>query len=206
MILSPAKDETVALHISDQKKGRIQVGLSWDTGTETIERGFLFFKKKEQIKVTYDLDIFCCTFDKSKNFLDKVTPENAYLMDDSGQINHSGDNRTGRVGGDDEFVSANMALLKDNVYALAYFATVNDGRQFNSIANPVMRVADGKTDESQLLVEISKLPENNNDAFLFAIIHRDESKESGWALKNISRFYDDETIEDWTEVIKEFID
>lgn len=39
MISTPAKGESVALHVTPKDNNRIQVGMSWDTGQEMKEEG-----------------------------------------------------------------------------------------------------------------------------------------------------------------------
>lgn len=196
MISTPSKGESVALHVTAKEKQRVQVGISWDTGKETQKKG-LIFKTEEVVNVTYDLDLFCCIFDADGELIDSVTPENANLMDASEQIYHSGDNQTGRIGGDDEFISLNMALLPENIHSIVFMSMVHDGRTFKQVNEVEIRVADGASDESQLLLELTKMSDANKNGFIFCAITRDPSKESGWALKNICEFKDSENVEDW---------
>lgn len=196
--------QTAPLHLEETDKGRLQIGISWDVGEKTVEKGF-FFKKQVKVPETYDLDIFCCMFDAQKQYVDKVTPENANLIDKSGEVFHSGDNTTGRVSGDDEYISANMHMLPEHIQSLAIFATVNEGKTFQDILNPFIRVADGKTDEDQISIHPDKAAEGHKNALLYAIIYRDNTAKSGWALKEISKFYNDNEIEDWTSLIQKFL-
>lgn len=204
MISTPAKGETVALHVSPSEKQRAQVGMSWDTGREMVKKG-LIFKTEEMVNVTFDLDLFCCIYDRDGELIDHVTPENANLMDDSEQIYHSGDNQTGRISGDDEFISINTALLPDNIHSIVFFAMVHGNKKLKQVDNVQIRVADGASDETQLLLELQKMSGSDVDSFIFCCLHRDPSKDSGWALKNISEFKDSESVEDWAEEGKAFL-
>ncbi len=197
MISTPAKGESVALHVTPKEKNRIQVGISWDTGQEVKKEGMLFFKKDKVVNVTYDCDLFCCIYNQAGEVIDHVTPENANLMDGSEQIFHSGDNQTGRISGDDEFISVNTALLPDEYHAIVFFALCQNGKTFKKVNNSEIRVADGLSDESQLLLHLSKMKDATTDGLIFAALIRDNSREFGWALKNISEFKNDADIEDW---------
>lgn len=204
MISTPAKGETVALHVTPKDKQRIQVGMSWDTGRELVKKG-LIFKTEEMVNVTYDLDLFCCIYNVDGELIDHVTPENANLMDESEQIYHSGDNQTGRISGDDEFISVNTALAPRNIHSIIFFAMVHGNKKLKDVDNVQIRVADGVSDESQLLLEPRKMTGSDTDAMIFVCIHRDESKEHGWALKNISEFKNSGSVEDWAEEGKAFL-
>ena len=197
MISTPAKGESVALHISKSEKGRIQAGISWDTTQEEQTKGFWIFKKNVMVDIIFDIDLFCCLYNKNGEVIDHVTPENANLMDESGQIFHSGDNQTGRTSGDDEYISVNTTLLPDNINAVVFFALCHDNKSFKQILNPQIRIADGASDESQILINLDQLNGAYNDGFIFAALIRDPSKENGWALKNISEFKNDKDVEDW---------
>lgn len=197
MISTPAKGESVALHVTPKDNNRIQVGMSWDTGQEKKTEGFFIFKKEKMVNVTYDCDLFCCIYDQAGELIDHVTPENANLMDSSEQIFHSGDNQTGRISGDDEYISINTANLPDNYYAIVFFAMAQGNRTFKQINNSEIRVADGPSDENQLHLNLDKMGEANTDGLIFAALIRDEQAEFGWKLKNISEFKNVADVEDW---------
>lgn len=204
MISTPAKGESVALHVTPKDKKRIQVGISWDTGQKLVKTGFIF-KKEEMVNVTFDLDLFCCIYNKDGEFIDHVTPENANLMDKSEQIYHSGDNQTGRISGDDEFISVNIATLPENIHSIVFFAMCHEKQGFKNVNNVQIRVADGASDESQLLLEPGKISGATSDSFVFVSIYRDDSKEHGWALKNISEFRDSDNVDDWAKEGQQFL-
>ncbi|MFP4313960.1 MAG: TerD family protein [Alphaproteobacteria bacterium] len=204
MIATPAKGESVALHITPSDKLRVQIGMSWDTARKMVKKG-LIFKKEEMVNVTFDLDLFCCIYNKDNELIDHVTPENANLMDESEQIFHSGDNQTGRISGDDEYISLNMALLPENIHSIVFFAMVHDKQAFKDIANVQIRVADGASDENQLELHLQNMTDATTDSFIFVCLHRDDSKEHGWMLKNISEFKNSDSVEDWAEEGKAFL-
>lgn len=197
MISTPAKGESVALHVTPKDNNRIQIGMSWDTGQEKKTEGFFIFKKEKMVNVTYDCDLFCCIYDQAGEVIDHVTPENANLMDSSEQIFHSGDNQTGRISGDDEFISVNTATLPDNYHAIVFFAMAQGGRTLKQINNSEIRVADGPSDENQLHLNLDKMGDANTDGLIFAALIRDEAAEFGWKLKNISEFKNVADVEDW---------
>lgn len=149
------------------------------------------------MNVTYDCDLFCCIYDEAGEVVDYVTPENAKLMDSSEQIFHSGDNQTGRISGDDEFISVNTAKLPGNYHAIVFFAMVQGGRTFKKVNNCEIRVADGPSDENQLHLNLDKMGEATTDGMVFAALIRDDASEFGWKLKNISAFKNVADVEDW---------
>lgn len=204
MISTPAKGETVGLHVTPGDKQRVQIGMSWDTGRETVQKG-LIFKTEEVVNVTFDLDLFCCIYNQDGELIDHVTPENAHLMDESEQIYHSGDNQTGRISGDDEFISVNTAVLPEHIHSIVFFAMCHGGKNLKDVNNVQIRVADGISDEAQLILELSRMTEANHDSFIFVCLQRDQNKDNGWALKNISEFKNSDLIEDWAEEGKVFL-
>lgn len=198
MIQIPEKGERVPLHISPSDKKRLQVGISWNTDKQVVQKG-LIVKREEVVSVTYDLDLFCCIYDISGEVFDHVTPENANLMDNSGNIYHSGDNQTGRISGDDEFISVNIALLPDSIYAIVFFALCADKSTFANVDGFEARVADGLSDENQLHVTSDTLEDANKDGFIFAALIRSPVAEHGWILQNICEFRENQRVSDWGE-------
>lgn len=194
--MTPAQGQTAPLHVTPREKNRIQVGISWDTGQEMVKKG-LIFKKEEMVNVVFDIDLFCCVYDADGTVIDHVTPDNAGLMDASGQIYHSGDNQTGRIGGDDEFISVNTATLPDNYHAVVFFALCQSKRPFSQINNATIRVADGHSDQNQLELAMENMPQAAKNGLIFAAILRDSAAPSGWGLKNISVFKNDGDVSDW---------
>ncbi len=190
-----AQGQSAPLQVTIKDKNRIQVGISWDTGQELVKEGFII-KKEKLINVTYDIDLFCCVYNADKEVLCAVTPENASLMDPSEQIFHSGDNQTGRISGDDEFISVNTALLPENYESIIFFA-LSHGKTFKQVNNSEVRVADGISDTNQLHLDLNKAADANKDGFIFVAITRDGAAESGWTLKNISTFKNDADVSDW---------
>lgn len=199
MIQTPAKGQSAPLHVTPKEKMRVQVGISWDTDRKRIQKGIIF-KKDEMVNVIYDLDLFCCIYDQSGEIIDYVTPENANLMDSSEQIYHSGDNQTGRIGGDDEFISVNIAHVPENIHSIVFFAMCADKNKFKDVAGVEARVADGMSDENQILVTPNTLQGSDKDGFIFAALIRDTAQPHGWSIKNICEFRSNDEIEDWGAV------
>lgn len=195
MTSSPIKGESAPLHVSASEKMRLQIGISWDTRDELKTEGLLI-KTEKMVNVTHDIDLFCCIYNKDKQTIGAVTPDNAGLLDASGHIFHSGDNQTGRISGDDEYISLHMALLPENYHAIVFFA-LSHKKAFKQAENVTMRVADGISDKEQLTVELSQIAGAEKDGFIFAAVIRDPAAERGWTLKNISTFKADAEINDW---------
>lgn len=201
----PQKDKKVNVNISQSEKQRLQIGVSWDIEEKNIETGVIF-KKNKKIVETFDLDISCYIFDKEKEFIEMVRPDNTYLMDSSEHIYHSGDNTTGRISGDDEFISVNLAGLPENIHSIVFVVTSPRGYGFGKVMNPEARVSDGKTDDTQLLVPLGEGKEDATaTAFIFVGLYRDTKQESGWALHNISKSLMKDAVKNWADELQEFI-
>lgn len=208
MVTMPAKGQKAALHITPSEKSRLQVGLCWDIGKGIKEKKHLldrFITKTEESDITFDLDLFCCIYDASGALLEMVTPENAFLMDESEQIYHSGDNQTGRIEGDDEFISINLTKVPEKIHSIVFVAQCNDDLTFGKVVNPEARVADGASDQNQYHIEIGHNEGASFDSLVFASISRDPQTEHGWALKNITEYIALDSVENWGETCKKYL-
>lgn len=199
----PAKGQTIPLHVSDEGKKRIQVGIGWDIREKIVQKGFII-KTHETVHETYDLDLFCLIFDTNKDFLEIVSPDSSEMTDSSGSIFHSGDNETGRGENDDEFISINTADVPAHINDIVFVVMSNNQFALGEVLNAEARVADGKTNKDFLRLNLKAAQANT--ASIFAHISRNAESPSGWALQNVSDFCMHEEVEDWAaEVSKHLV-
>ena len=108
----------------DIKTKNVFVGLGWDVLPGNI----------------YDLDASIITFDTNFNVVDIVYHKNMKSSD--GAIEHHGDNRTGIGEGDDEVLSINFGLLKNNINTLAVIVNSFKGNSMVGLRSAFIRLFD----------------------------------------------------------------
>lgn len=201
MTKGPAKGETTPLLHTLKSRERIVVGLRWDPREE--DAGFMDRLRGNHHQ--HDMDICCFVFDTTGNYIDFVGSEALDSMDQSGAIYHSGDDMTGEGDGDDEFISAELAELPDDVGHLIFLAEIRTKHTFSDILNPVVRLADGMDNRNLLVSPISGPAAADKMAFIFARIYRDPASPTGWMLHNMGDLPDIEQIEDWGQHLTRYL-
>jgi tellurium resistance protein TerZ len=197
-----AKGEKTPLLHTLKSRQRIIVGLSWDAKEEKVKLLNKLIKKDSQ----HDLDVSCYIYTKNGEFIDFVGAEAQDSMDESEKIYHSGDDMTGTGDGDDEFISAELASLPNNIHGIVYLAEVRSAHSFKDVDAPFIRLVDGINDNTLLESHISGEEADERNAFIFAAIYRSIESPTGWMVHNISESPDISTIEDWGLHLAQFID
>jgi len=217
LIVGPKKDESVELQVSPDGKRRIVIGLSWDPKEENSKTWALknlinsisFSVTKERLMekldipgrdihyTLFDLDLYCFAFDKNGDLKAQVDVLAWNAIDASKKIYHSGEDMDGMGGPDDEQVHIELNGLPDD-YNDFFFVVESDSRHnLSQVTNAHIRLADSKTEKDQLRVDITKLPENEEFAFIFCRLHK---KEGRWMIQNLSKFINFQ--EDWPAYLK----
>ncbi|MEV7216885.1 TerD family protein [Kitasatospora cineracea] len=101
-----------------------------------------------------DLDASVIAFDAQRNKIDT-----AWFMKLSvfnGAIAHSGDNLTGRGGGDDEAITVHLAGLPPEVCGLVFVVNSFSGQKFTDIKNAYCRLVDAATDEELVRFDLAQ--------------------------------------------------
>jgi tellurium resistance protein TerZ len=198
----PAKGHTAPLNHTLQSKQRVMVGLSWDPREDKVTLVNQVIKSDSQ----HDLDVSCYIYNKDAEFIDYVGAEASDSMDESGKIYHSGDDMSGAGDGDDESISAELAALPEHVHALIFMVDIRSNHVFQEIEAPMVRLADGMTDNNLLKVDMIGDTANNKNAFILCAILRSATSPSGWMLKNINDYPDISKIEDWGQHLAQYVD
>jgi len=181
----PGKGETVPLFVTQQAKRRVICGLQWDSLNDK--------------KYAFDLDLACILFDADKECVDGVSGKPDETIDQSGAVYHTGDDTTGAGEGDDEQVSIELLNLPEEVQTVVFLVEIQSNHGFADIRNPIVRIADGMTDRSQLHVSLEG---GDNTACVFASISR---RNDGWLLHYIGDYIKGGDIEDWVEKLQEYL-
>lgn len=112
---------------------KIAVGLGWDPITK---KGFLGRTVQESV----DLDASCLMFNANLDMVDQVWFRQ--LKSGCGNVQHSGDNRTGDGDGDDETITLNLAQLPAQIQHLVFTVHSFTGHTFDKIETASCRVLD----------------------------------------------------------------
>jgi len=146
----------------------------------------------------YDLDLHAYIFDKDLNLLHELSPFVLDALDESGKAYHSGEDYSGMGGYDDERISIETKNLPSNYAHILFIVKSDSVHSFQDIPNAEIRLADGKTEQDVLKVQVG---DSNKDhsAFIFAHIYKENN---AWHLRNISEYADFDIEE---EQLKEYI-
>ena len=227
LITGPAKGETAKLNITDEGRRRILIGLSWDSKdlshkellTQTLASlNDIAFGDITLIKANikriyekadlegqdtddqnFDLDLSCFAFNEQGIFQALVDPLAWNAIDESGKIYHSGEDMTGDGGGDDEQVYFELNELPDNLQELFIVVQSDCAHSFDKVLNPMIRVADSKSDANCLQVNINQLEHSDAYGFVFCRIFK---QNDSWHITNISAFC--QYKENWSKFLAQY--
>jgi tellurium resistance protein TerZ len=134
MAIKLEKGQRINLEKSNGNKlQNICVGVNW---------GAIEIKGKME---AVDLDASCATFDDKNKELEVVYFGN--LQSKNGSVKHSGDDRTGDMGGDDgldnEIITVDLAKLPQEVSKIAFVLNSFQGHDFKTIPFASIRLYEG---------------------------------------------------------------
>jgi tellurium resistance protein TerZ len=140
MAINLQKGQRISLEKTNGTKlQQVCVGINWGA---IEKKGFLGFGTS---KVAVDLDASCAVYDDNKRLLDVIYFGNLAAKD--GSIKHSGDDRTGDVGGDDgldnEVITVDLARLPANAVYVAFVLNSFQGQDFATIPFASIRIYEG---------------------------------------------------------------
>lgn len=152
MAISLKKGQKInLLKDSGNKLKNVCVGLNWgaiEVIVKKTEGGFLGFggTQVERVKkIEVDLDASCILVDSQKNVLETISYQN--LNSKNGFVNHSGDDRTGDMDGDDgldnEIITVNLDKLPTNVDQVVFFLNSFKKQDFADIPFATIRIYEG---------------------------------------------------------------
>lgn len=118
------------------------VGVNWGA-ISTTKRSF-FGRTREEVEAV-DLDASCVLLNSQAQVLDVVFFNK--LQSEDGGIRHSGDDRTGDVGGDDgldnEIISVQLTRLSSEVDQVIFFLNSFEGHDFAAVPFAAIRLYEG---------------------------------------------------------------
>lgn len=145
------------------------------------------FRGRDRGGDPHDLDLFCYVFDRDMRLLHVVGPKNAELIDPAKKIYHSGENQTGREGGDAEQVFVETRGLPDAYHSMTFVVKSANSHSLADIPDATVRLADSATNTNRLLntVAAKAMPPGNAYGYVFCSLFRDAG---GWSVRNIDSF------------------
>lgn len=184
------------LMFSHEARQRVVCGLNWDAREEaagTMEK----LKGIGYNVETYDMDLACVMFDDKGNFIDGVAGRPEEMSDQSGHVYHSGDDTTGIGDLDDEAIFLELKDIPDDIHHVVYVVEVQSKHTFADILDPRIRIADGKTDQTQLEVSL----EGPNTAFVFGRAFKSNGQ---WMFQYIGDYYQGSEVADWVLTLQKY--
>ncbi|GMH45010.1 hypothetical protein BSKO_12967 [Bryopsis sp. KO-2023] len=138
-------------YLLDGSIKEVAMGLGWDAGC--------------------DVDGSVVMFDADHQVVDVVWYQQ--LISKDGSIKHSGDDRTGEGGGDDEVIRVNLVELPKRVHHLMFVVCVySEGVSFSQVRSAYVRMKHGKPKHEGLVLCEYNLSELGGTAMLLAMITR----------------------------------
>lgn len=190
--------DIVPLQYSPEARQRVLVALNWDARADRaglIER----VKGVGHNVVTYDMDLACVMYDREGKFVDGVSGRPEEATDQTGKIYHSGDDTTGTGDMDDESISVELKDLPDYIHHIIFVAEMQSKHDFNDVDQPHIRLADGKTDESQFVAHLS----GPYTAYIFGRIFR--AADGQWMFHYIGENVKGDEIADWVDHLQNYV-
>jgi stress response protein SCP2 len=200
--MNPIILDSSPLVLTEENKGQLVCGLSWDPNEDTTAGDKLNSALGRNTE-TYDLDLSCYCYDEHKSMMDFVTGEDGEHIDRSENIFHSGDCRHGEAEGDDEAITFDPTALPDYIQHIVFLAEVGSAHAFYNVSNPYIRMADKASDQILMDLNIKSPDEKDYSACVFATLSR--QKNGTWLLHRNNYYLDHEQIENWGDFLSQFI-
>lgn len=177
------------LNYSKDAYQRVLVGLRWDP--QQLPFYIRWFVPKSHHN--FDLDLTCYIYNDKGDFSGIVSGEELVHQDNSGAVYHSGDEKTGEFGHDDEEISVELLNLPEDIAHIVFVVTCKSAHHFDRVSNPAIRLADAKTNENQLKLPLDE-DGKDKDAYIFARIYKDGET---WMVEPVNEFLDKDKIDNW---------
>lgn len=157
-VLSLTKGQPLSLtKAAGRRLSRVAIGLAWDPAPSLLG----WFGGG-----SVDLDASCICLDGWGQVVDQVWFNQLHSRERA--IHHSGDNRTGDGGGDDETIRVNLEALDPRIAALVFTITSYTGQTFDRLAGSTCRVYEGE----QILAQYALPGKGSHTALVVAGLRR----------------------------------
>ncbi len=182
----------------------LHVGLSWDPNqvVTTVDR---VKNMMGQNKITFDLDIACYVYGPDNGFLDYISGIPGEMVDKSGCIRHSGDNRDGVGDGDDEHIAIDLPCSPSYIETLIFVVEVASAHAFKDIIEPTTQITAEETKKVLYQTRLARDGKGDSSACVSFKIKRGDTM-GDWFIHPLEEFLDHEHIEDWAETLRTYLD
>lgn len=183
------------LEYSEQARQRVVVGLRWDPQRLPFYLRWITPSGKQG----YDLDLTCYIFNNYGDFSGIVSGEDLVHEDGSGAIYHSGDDKTGEFGHNDEEISIELVNLPEDVAHIVFIVTCKSAHSFDDVKNPNVRLTDAKTQRDQIKTDLDKDGADHN-AHVFVRLFKEGTT---WMVEEVNEYLDQSKIDNWPVYLQE---
>jgi stress response protein SCP2 len=190
---------TPLLHTKKSRE-RIIVAIRWDERGKTTIIDTIRGTNQQ-----HDLDVSCFVYNRQGEYIDFVGSMAQDHMDHTGCIYHSGDDAGGAGGGDDEFISCELAGLPDDTDHLIFVTEIRSDHTFKDVFDPYMRLADGMTNNNLHEMHMAKGKGLDTTACVMARIFRDRYSPTGWSLHIIDEYPKLDDVSDWGSYLTRYL-
>lgn len=197
MSVSLQKGQRISLEKNDGSQlTQMCLGVNWGA---MEKKGFFGGSKKKAV----DLDASCATFDIAKNVKEVV-----YFGQLSGQgIQHSGDDLTGDMEGDDgldnEVITVNLSQVGADIDQIVFVLNSFQGQDFKDIPFASIRLYEGTP--SRVDKEYAKFDISNNEKFsgsVSMVMGKLYKKDGKWKFTAVGEPTSDRKLEGTVQTVK----
>lgn len=135
-----------------------------------------------------DLDASVIAYGPQRNLVQYCYFGRLHIL--NGAIRHSGDNLTGRGGGDDEVITVQLGDLPPEVTGLVFTVNSFSGQKFNHVAKAYCRLLDAATGEEMVRFDLTHAEPRTG--VMMAKLIRQYSGE--WEMTALGEFADSRTV------------
>lgn len=167
----------------------VAMGTGWDGVTK---KGFFSSKQVE-----IDLDASALVYSHGR-LVDQVWFRQLRSRD--GNINHSGDNRTGDGDGDDETIKVALSRLSADIDAVVFTVNSFSGQSFAEVANAYTRLVDENTGNE--IARFSLSEQGSHTGLIMAVLKRNGDD---WELRAIGERANGRTFHDMQSQIEQYV-
>ncbi|MFZ1389370.1 MAG: TerD family protein [Thiolinea sp.] len=176
MALSLQKGGNLSLSKADPSLAKILVGLGWDERS-TDGAGF-----------DLDASAFLLTASgKVRSDADFIFYNQ--LKSSDGSVEHTGDNRTGQGGGDDEAVKVDLSKMSTDVVKIAFTVTIHDAearkQNFGQVTNAFIRIVNDETGTEIVRYDLAE-DYSTETAMVFGELYRNNAE---WKFRAVGQGY-----------------
>ena len=139
----------------------------------------------------FDLELYCYVFNNKKELIEVISPDFKQAIDNSETIYSTGEDFTGFGGLDDEQIYIETKHMPEHYKHFIICVRSDCKFDLNDIKNPILRIADSKTNTDFFKCEIGTNDDQEHSALIAAHIYQ---KDGQWCVKNIGH-YDDFSID-----------